>query len=173
MMLFVFFLSPLYIHSVFMSADDKERGSIHAGGGVAANSWQLFKYLLSLSPPFLYISTLVSVETERRMGVGGLISLPPSISNSLCSPHASRGSDLTLPRRKADPLQCFITWWSGWLNALPRLLLLYKHTARLQKQREGSQSQDHFIMNCYKVAFALFRCQSLSSDPPDYITERS
>lgn len=49
-----------------MPADNKERGSIHAGGGVAANSWQLFKYLLSLSPPFLYISTLVSVETERR-----------------------------------------------------------------------------------------------------------
>lgn len=59
---------PFYIHSVFMPADNKERGSIHAGGGVAANSWQLFKYLLSLSPPFLYISTLVSVETERRGG---------------------------------------------------------------------------------------------------------
>lgn len=118
-----------------MPADNKERGSIHAGGGVAANSWQLFKYLLSLSPPFLYISTLVSVETQRRrgVGVGGLISLPPSISNSLCSPHASRGSDLTLPRRKADPLQCFITWWSGWLNALPGLLLFHNHTARLQK----------------------------------------
>lgn len=69
----VFFF--FYIHSVFMPADNKERGSVHAGGGVAANSWQLFRYLLSLSPPFLYISTLVSLETEseppREGGVGG------------------------------------------------------------------------------------------------------
>lgn len=65
-----FSLPPPYIHSVFMSAHNKERGSIHAGGGVAANSWQLFKYLLFLSPPFLYISTLVSVGAAAN-GEGG------------------------------------------------------------------------------------------------------
>lgn len=52
-------------------------------------------------------------ERRRRRGVN---QPPTSISNSLCSPHASRGSDLTLPRRKADPLQCFTTWWSERLN---------------------------------------------------------
>lgn len=72
-------------------------------------------------------------ERERRVG-WGLISLPPSISNSLCSPHASRGSDLTLPRWKADPLQCFITWWSEPLNVLPELLLHCKHTVRRRRK---------------------------------------
>lgn len=146
-LLFFFF----YIHSVFMPSDNKERGSVHAGGGVAANSWQLFRYLPSLSPPFLYISTLVSLETEnerasqlREGGGGWVISLPPSISNSVCSPHASRGSDLTLSRRKADPLQCFITWWSEWLNAPPRLPLLHKHTARLQRERTESKAKSFF-----------------------------
>lgn len=65
--------TPPYIHSVFMSAANKARGSVHAGGGVAANSWQLFKYLLSPLPPFLYIPTLVSVGAATGGGsrVGG------------------------------------------------------------------------------------------------------
>lgn len=47
---------------------------------------------------------------RRRRGRHRGVNQPPtSISNSLCSPHASRGSDLTLPRRKANPLQCFTT----------------------------------------------------------------
>lgn len=83
--------TPPYIHSVFMSAGNKARGSVHAGGGVAANSWQLFKYLLSPLTPFLYIPTLVSVgaatggglrEGEARVGVRGCsrgVNQPPTL----------------------------------------------------------------------------------------------
>lgn len=46
----------LYIHSVFMPVDNKEHGSIHAGGGVTGNSWQLFKYLLSVSRSLFSLS---------------------------------------------------------------------------------------------------------------------
>ena len=68
-----------------------------------------------LSPPFLCISTLVAVGEEeegerekrgggREEGGKGVNQPPTSISNSLCSPHASRGSDLTLARRKKQIL---------------------------------------------------------------------
>lgn len=71
-----------------------------------------FSNIFFLSPPFLCIATLVSVGR----GEEGVNQPPTSISNSLCSPHASRGSDLTLARRKADPLQCFTTRWSEQLH---------------------------------------------------------
>lgn len=90
-----------------------------------------FSNIFFLCLLLFFTSRLWSRLKQRE---GGLISLPPSISNSLSSPHASRGSDLTLPRRKADPLQCFITWWSEWLNGLPRLLLLHKHTDLLHRK---------------------------------------
>lgn len=38
-----------------MPGDNKERGSIHAGGGVTGNSWQLFKDLLSVSSFSLHL----------------------------------------------------------------------------------------------------------------------
>lgn len=67
----------LYIHSVFMPVDNKEHGSIHAGGGVTGNSWQLFKYLLSvsrslfsLSLSLLFASRLWSPVEEAEGGEG-------------------------------------------------------------------------------------------------------
>lgn len=43
-------------------------------------------------------------EEEEEGGGKGVNQHPTSISNSLCSPHASRGSDLTLARRKKQIL---------------------------------------------------------------------
>lgn len=123
--------SPLYIHSVFMPVDNKEHGSIHAGGGVTGNSWQLFKYLLSvsrslfsLSLSLLFASRLWSPVEEAEGGEGrgwggsgGVTRAGTSISNSLSSPHASRGSDLMLRRKiKAPPSQCFTTRKREWLT---------------------------------------------------------
>lgn len=102
-------LSLFYIHSVFMPADNKGHGSIHAGGGVTGNSWQLFKYLLFCLLLFFASRLWSRLEKkkgrERREEGGKGVNQPPtSISNSLCSPHASRGSDLTLARRKKQIL---------------------------------------------------------------------
>lgn len=76
-----------------------------------------FSNISSVSSFFLIcISTLVSVGKKGGGGWGGVgwggvcvgggggNQPPTSISNSLCSPHASRGSDLTLPRRKKQIL---------------------------------------------------------------------
>lgn len=115
-----FFLPPpfswtfsLYIHSVFMPADNKERASIHAGGGVTGNSWQLFKYLLSVSSFSLHLDFGLDWKEEKAEEVvvwlWGLISLPTSISNSLCSPHASRRSALKLPTTNAAHFKCCAT----------------------------------------------------------------
>ena len=98
---------------------------------MTGNSWQLFKYLLSVSPLFsffLCISTLVSVG-------GGVNQPSTSISNSLCSPYASRGSDSMLRTRKArafttvsqrDGALSELAWNSGHKIAWVRLEGLVK-----------------------------------------------
>lgn len=65
----------LYIHSVFMPVGNKALGSIHAGGGVTGNSWQLFKYLLSVSSFSLHLDFGLGWKgekgEEREEGEGG------------------------------------------------------------------------------------------------------
>lgn len=91
-----------------------------------------FSNIFFLSPPFLCISTLVSV------GRGGVNQPPTSISNSLCSPHASRGSDLMLPRRKADPYN--VSQRDGASGLMSSLGCFCKHTADCIKEVEGGSA---------------------------------
>ena len=88
-----------YLHSKFMNVCNNSHSLIHAATQKAA--WQRTRGSLS----DIFFCPFLSLHFSP-VSVGGLNSPPTSISNSLCSLHASRESDFK-PQKQSRPLTVF------------------------------------------------------------------